>query len=190
MLHWRTSSQVCQRGICQHCSAQTKWLLIFNSRILWDLVAHPGCPNLSQNYFTEILNTAPEVKGAWFLNALHPVCRGKCEIPPLQSAPVPPALYQVCVCCSAAIADLALWLWWCGMSCSGLLAEFHRGFLNKVIEFHLLPSTSCCLTSGKIFFSRVKLTPFLINSCGLPIGFARSIFTIVWGDVIESEQED
>lgn len=67
----------------------------------------------------------------------------------LQSVPVPPALYQVCVCCST-VADLALWLWWCGMSCFGLPAEFHGGFLNKVTQSDLLPSMSCCLTSGKI----------------------------------------
>lgn len=70
------------------------------------------------------------------------VCWGKCEILPVQGVPVPPALYQVCVCCSTE-ADLALWLWWCGMSCFGLPAEFHRGFLNKITESDLLPSISC-----------------------------------------------
>lgn len=51
-----------------------KWLLLLNDRILWDFVAHPGCPNLSQNYFTGNLNTAPEVQRAWFLGVLYPIC--------------------------------------------------------------------------------------------------------------------
>lgn len=75
MLHWKTSA----RFVRERLSAITallrqKWLLIFSSYILWYIVAHPRCPNLSQNYFTGKLNTAPEVRGAWFLNALHPIC--------------------------------------------------------------------------------------------------------------------
>lgn len=50
-----------------------KLLLILKDRILWDFVAPPGCPNLSQNYFSGNLNTALEVQGAWFLSIFYPV---------------------------------------------------------------------------------------------------------------------
>lgn len=38
--------------------------LLFSTVVFCEILWHsPGCPNLSQNYFTEKLNTAPEVKG-------------------------------------------------------------------------------------------------------------------------------
>lgn len=126
-----------------------KWLLILNDYSV-RFCGTSGSPNLSQNYFTGNLNTAPEVQGAWFLSVLCPVwlvgemwdiTRSECII---STCFVP-----ICVCCSTG-ADLTLGLWWCGMSRSGLPAEFHRDFLNKVTESVSLPSISCCLTSAGI----------------------------------------
>lgn len=145
MLHWRTSSQVWQRGIiCQHCSAQTKITSYFQQS--YSVTSYgTSCMPRSQNCFTEKLNTAPMVKGAWFLNALYPLCllREMWDSESTSSTCFVPGL-----CLLQYTADLALWLWWCGMSWFGLLAEFHRGFLNKVTESDLLPSIFCSLTSG------------------------------------------
>lgn len=151
MLPWRTSSQVCQRGIiCQHCSAQRKMTYYFQQ---WYSVRSYGTALdaqislkiISLKNLTQLLRWKEFNFSAPYILS---VCRGKCEILPVQSIPIPPALYQVCVCCST-VPDLALWLWWRGMSCFELLAEFHRGFLNKDTESDLLPSMPCCLSSGK-----------------------------------------